>query len=49
MHSLPYFKECSAREQRFYAFGAEGLIYACPGGQWVSQKLQWVPFFLNTI
>ena len=30
MHSLPYFKECSAREQRFYAFGAEGLIYACP-------------------
>ncbi|MEK3790400.1 radical SAM protein [Paenibacillus sp. FSL R7-0204] len=28
--SVPHFKECSAREQRFYSFGTEGLIYACP-------------------
>ncbi|MET3210766.1 UNVERIFIED_CONTAM: uncharacterized protein ABIC26_003727 [Paenibacillus sp. PvR008] len=29
-NTLPIFKECSAREHRFYAFGAEGAIYACP-------------------
>ncbi len=48
MHSLPYFKECSAREQRFYAFGAEGLIYACPEAVG-KPETKWVPFFLNTI
>ncbi|WP_281886806.1 radical SAM/SPASM domain-containing protein [Paenibacillus sp. YYML68] len=29
-NTLPIFKECSARDHRYYAFGAEGLIYACP-------------------
>ncbi|WP_019639516.1 radical SAM/SPASM domain-containing protein [Paenibacillus fonticola] len=28
--SVPLFKECSARDQRYYTFGTDGLIYPCP-------------------
>ncbi|MED1786032.1 MULTISPECIES: radical SAM/SPASM domain-containing protein [Brevibacillus] len=28
--SIPIFKQCSARDHRYYTFGSEGLIYACP-------------------
>ncbi|PZD94796.1 radical SAM/SPASM domain-containing protein [Paenibacillus sambharensis] len=28
--AVPIFKQCSARDHRYYTFGSEGLIYACP-------------------
>jgi len=28
--TVPMFMQCSARDHRYYTFGADGLIYACP-------------------